>query len=290
MIADPATAAAALQKGEVDWLELPTSEYWPTLKAHKGLQVEVLDRSGAYGVCRLNHLHPPFDNPATRRAALAAISQADVQAAGYGTDPATARTHVGYFAPDSAMASPDGLDALKEPPDLDHARRQLKESGYAGQKVVMISTPSVPWLYAAAQVIMQAWQQIGFNVELAAGDLATLIRQLSNKGPVTAGGWSAETDSMAGMAAGIPIANSLMRGDGSSFGWPTIPRLEELRSAWLTSPSEAERKEICRQMQLLCFQEVPYIPTGVALRPTAYSKSLHGVLHGIPLFHNVRRA
>ncbi len=290
IIPDPATAAGALQTGEMDWWELPTSEYWPGLKARAGLVFEILDHSGAYGVCRLNHLQKPFDNPAVRRAALAAISQADVQIAGYGTDPAMWRAHVGFFAPDSPMACPDGLDALKEPPDLDRARRMLAESGYDGAKVLMITTPTVPWVNAAAQVVEQAWHTIGFSVELLAGDVAALIQRLGNKGPIDAGGWSAECDSSAGMAAFDPISNSSMRGDGSSFGWPAIPPLEELRSAWLTAPDLATRKEICRQIQLLCFDQLPYIPTGLALRPTAYSKSLTGVLHGVPLFWNVRRA
>ena len=289
IIPDAATAAGALQAGEVDWWEFPTNEYWPALKARRELMVEVLDPTGLYAFCRLNHLNPPFNDPAVRRAALAAISQADVQIAGYGTDPATWRTHVGFFAPESPMASPDGMDALREPPDLDRANRLLAASGYGGAKVLMITTPIVPSLNAAAQVIVQAWQRIGFNVELLASDVASLIQRLSNKGSIDAGGWSAETDSMAGIAALDPISNPQMRGDGSAFGWPTIPRLEELRSAWLTAPDIAARKEICRQIQLLCFDQLPYIPTGLALQPTAYSKSLTGVLRGVPLFWNVRR-
>jgi peptide/nickel transport system substrate-binding protein len=289
IIPDAATAAGALQTGEVDWWEIPTSEYWPILKARRELTVEVLDPTGSCGTLRVNHLHPPFDNPAVRRAALAAISQADVQIAGYGTDPATWRTRVGYFTPGSPMACPDGLDALKEPPDLERARRMLKESGYGGAKVLMISTPAVPWLSAAAEVVVQAWQKTGFNVELLSGDIATLIQRLNNKAPSDAGGWNAECDSMSGMAAFDPISNPLMRGNASVVGWPTIPRLEELRSAWLTAADEAARKEICRQVQVLCFEQVPYIPTGIALRPTAYSKTLTGVLKGVPLFWNVRR-
>jgi peptide/nickel transport system substrate-binding protein len=122
------------------------------------------------------------------------------------------------------------------------------------------------------------------------GDVAALIQRLNNKGPVDAGGWSAEADSSAGMSAFDPIGNSLMRGDGSAFGWPNIPRIEELRNAWLAAPDIAAQKEICRQLQLVCFDQLPYIPTGIALRPTAYSKRITGVLHGVPLFYNVRPA
>jgi peptide/nickel transport system substrate-binding protein len=289
IIPDAATAAGALQTGEVDWWEVPSPDYWSLLKARPDIVTEILDPTGSYSICRMNHLHPPFDSPAVRRAALAAISQADVQSAAFGTDPTMWRTHVGFFAPASPMARDAGLESLKEPPDLDHARHMLQESGYDGTTVVMLDSPGIPWLHAAAEVVTQAWQKIGFKVELLAGDVASLLRHLSNKGPPSEGGWNAECDSMAGMAAFEPISNSSLRGDGSAYGWQKIPRLEELRSAWLAAPDVATQKEICRQIQALCFEQLPYIPTGVAFRWTGYRKTLTGVLHGIPLFYNVRR-
>jgi peptide/nickel transport system substrate-binding protein len=212
-----------------------------------------------------------------------------VQTAASGTDPSMWRAHVGYFAPESPMASLDGLDALKEPPDLDHARRLLQNSGYDGARVVMLGSPLIPALFVAAQVIADAWRKIGFNVELAAGDVATMIQRLQKKGPVAEGGWSAETDLTAGMATFDPVSNSIMRSNGNGFGWANIPKLEELRGAWLAAPDQESRKEICRQIQLICFDQIPYLPTGMSLLPTSYAKSLNGVLRGVPLFWNVRR-
>ena len=50
------------------------------------------------------------------------------------------------------------------------------------------------------------------------------------------------------------------------------------------------QQEICRQMQRVAFETVPYIPTGIYYQPTVYQKNLGGILHGFPLFYNVRRA
>jgi len=72
-IPDPSTAAAALQRGEVDWVEQPLVDLLPTLKADKGLKVEVIDPTGAVGVIRFNQLHPPFNNPELRRIILGAV-------------------------------------------------------------------------------------------------------------------------------------------------------------------------------------------------------------------------
>ncbi len=76
-IPDAATAAAALQSGEVDWWEQPTADFLPVLRRNPNLTVDVTDTSGLYAMIRFNFLNPPFDNPAVRRAALAAVSQAD---------------------------------------------------------------------------------------------------------------------------------------------------------------------------------------------------------------------
>ena len=69
---DPSTQAAALRANEVDWVEQPVMDLVPSLKRDSNLRVEVMETTGLIGVLRFNHLHPPFDNPAIRRAALRA--------------------------------------------------------------------------------------------------------------------------------------------------------------------------------------------------------------------------
>src|SRR6266550_5938853 len=48
-IADPATAAAALQNGEVDWLEQPLPDLVPALRKNRNVTVDVQDRLGNIG-------------------------------------------------------------------------------------------------------------------------------------------------------------------------------------------------------------------------------------------------
>ena len=70
IIPDAATAAAALQSGEVDWWELPTGDLLPVLRHGGKISVAIIDPTGNCAILRPNHLHPPFDNPAIRRALL----------------------------------------------------------------------------------------------------------------------------------------------------------------------------------------------------------------------------
>ena len=84
-IPDAATAAGALQSGEVDWWSQPIPDLLPTLQRNPALRTEVLDPAGYLAALRFNQLHPPFDNPAVRRAVLPAVNQADAMTAAAGT-------------------------------------------------------------------------------------------------------------------------------------------------------------------------------------------------------------
>ena len=109
---DPAQASAALQAGEVDWWENVSSDLLPLMRRNGAIKTEVQDPTGNIGVMRLNHLQPPFNNPAIRRALLGAISQADFMQATVGTDPSLWRDGVGVFCPGTPLATSAGMDAL----------------------------------------------------------------------------------------------------------------------------------------------------------------------------------
>ena len=112
ILPDPATAAAALQKGEVDWLERPLLDLLPVLRRAAGVQVEPLDPLGFYGIIWFNQAIPPFNNPKLRAALLPAVNQSDFMQAIVGDVAELSRTGVGMFTPGSPFASTAGLDAI----------------------------------------------------------------------------------------------------------------------------------------------------------------------------------
>jgi peptide/nickel transport system substrate-binding protein len=291
IIPDASTAAAALQRGEVDWWEQVVADYAKPMAGNPKLRVEILDRTGNYLLIRCNFLQPPFNNPKARQAAFAALSQVDVLTAVAGTDRDMWRSGVGFFHPDSPMNSAVGLDRIKEPPDLDHARRLLKESGYNGERVLLIPVANHPRAIPTATVVAEAWKKVGFNVDLQPLESSALNSKLSRKDPVDQGGWSAFPDSPAGITAFDPSDSLYMRGHGlNAFaGWPDIPEIERLRTAWFEASDTAAQKAICDQLQAICFETLPYIPLGVSYGATAYQASLTGMLKVLPLFWNVRR-
>jgi peptide/nickel transport system substrate-binding protein len=95
-----------------------------------------------------------------------------------------------------------------------------------------------------------------------------------------------------GLGLASPAAHAYLRGSGKSgvLGWFGSERMEALRSDWLSATDADKQAAICRDMQLLAFQEVPYYPTGVFYQPTAHKAELVDLVGGGPVFWGVRRA
>ncbi|MGI4954815.1 MAG: ABC transporter substrate-binding protein [Janthinobacterium lividum] len=288
---DAATAAAALQSGEIDWWEQPPADFLPLLRRNRAIRVEVMDSQGFLGVLRLNHLHPPFNNPAIRRALLGAVNQADYMTAVAGTDARMWRDGIGFFQPDSPMVSDAGMAALTGPRDIDKARAALRDAGYKGERVVLAAPSDFPIMNAMSEVAGDMFRKLGFNLDYQALDWATVSQKLNSRAPIDQGGWNINCNFAAGFGLRTPAAHSYLRGAGDAalFGWPRSPRIEELRQAWIDSTDEAEQKRLCRDIQLQAFEDIPYIPLGLFQQMTAYRATLSGVLPGMPLFYNLRK-
>ncbi len=180
---DPGTAVAALQAGEVDWIDQPLFDLVPALKRNTGITVQQIDPFGLIGIVALNHLYPPFDNPKLRTALLPAISQHEYLAAVLGDQIGYAQYPAGYFTAGSPMASDAGMQALTGPRDIALAKQRVAESGYAGEPVLVMTATDQPQMYAMAEVMSSVFKQIGLNVQEAAMDWGTLVSRRANAKP-----------------------------------------------------------------------------------------------------------
>ncbi|WP_159993452.1 ABC transporter substrate-binding protein [Roseomonas sp. 18066] len=290
---DPATGLAALQTGEVDWVERGVLDLLGPIRRDRRLQVADVNPTGRIGILALNHLHPPFDNPAIRRAVLAALSQADYVAAVVGEETEFGQAGVGYFTPGSPYASEAGLSALTGPRDLAAARAAVKAAGYRGEKALIIAPSDVEYIKAMSNVTNSLLQSIGIETDYRSMDWASVLARRANKGRPDQGGWNVHCTGWVGYAYSDPAVNAPLRSDGpnATLGWPDIPEIERLRSAWLDAPGLAAQQVITRQIQEVALREVPFIPTGLWREPTVLRRELTGLLPaGAPVFWNIRRA
>ncbi|RVT91636.1 ABC transporter substrate-binding protein [Rhodovarius crocodyli] len=293
VLPDASTAAAALQRGEVDWWEAPGFDLLPLLERNRHIRVSVLDPTGSILVLRFNQAQAPFNNPAIRRAVLPALSQADYVLAASGENPDYWRTGVGVFPPGTPLASDAGLEALTAPRDLDQAKRALEQAGYRGERVVVLVPTDLPVLKAEGEVGADLFRRIGFNVDFQAQDWGTTQQRLAKRDPVDQGGWSYFHTTWAGADQLNPGLHQYLRGNGATgrTGWPESPRIEELRSAWLEAPDEAAQQRLGAELQRQALHDLPYIPLGQVLPRTAHRRNVTDILAGgYPVFWNLKKA
>ncbi|MGI4793415.1 MAG: ABC transporter substrate-binding protein [Janthinobacterium lividum] len=287
---EPATAAAALQAGEVDWWEVPSSDLLPLLRQRRNLATEVKDKTGVLPILRFNSLQAPFDNPAIRRAVLSATRQSEFMEA-FSSERSEWHDHVGLFTPGTPMATTAGLDRFAAAPDIAAAKKAIEAAGYKGERVVVMQPTDHPVNNAMSQVGADLFKRIGLNVDLQAMDAGTMFQRRANREGVDKGGWSAFPSMVGGADALNPAVSFLTRGNGADawYGWPTIPALETERSAWFEAPDLEAQQTLCSQMQLTVLNDPPHIQLGQILQPTSYRTDITGVLDGFPKFWNVQK-
>src|SRR4249919_839868 len=137
-IPDSATAAAALNAGEVDWWEQLPPDLIPMLRNNKDIKVENIDPLGSMGMIRFNFMYPPFNNPKMRQAVLYAIDQNDY-VIGIAGDKKNGHTCYSYFTCGTPLSSEVGAEPIKGKRDFDKAKQLIKEAGYNNEKIVIIS-------------------------------------------------------------------------------------------------------------------------------------------------------
>jgi peptide/nickel transport system substrate-binding protein len=288
---DPATAAAALQTGEIDWWEQALPDLAAVLRKSQNVMVDIQDRLGNIGLLTINHLFPPFNDVRARRAILMAISQEDYMRAYVGDDDKMWKPLPGFFVPGSPLYNEEGGDILKGPRNLDAARRLLAESGYTGQPVTCMAAQDIASHKAFGDVTADLLRRLGINVDYAAVDQGTRTARMAQKSPPGQGGWQLIAGATAGTSC-IDPTNSNIRADGDKAGpgWPNIPQVEAEVAAWYDATTLDEEKTIARRLNKAALDHVVNAPLGVFMRYQAWRKNVTGIVQGpLPFFWGVSK-
>ncbi|WP_295849676.1 ABC transporter substrate-binding protein [Tardiphaga sp.] len=288
---DAQTAVNALQSGDIDFLENPSFDILPVLAKDKDLNLEILNKLGYQTLGRMNFLLPPFDNLKVRRAAFLAMSQKPVLDALVG-DPTYYKTCGSLFACGTPFGNEAGGDSLVKGSGMADAKKALAESGYDGTPVVIMAPTDVITLKAQPIVAAQLLREAGFKVEVQATDWQTVVTRRASQKPVKEGGWNMFFTNWVGADILNPISNVSISGRGTKggwFGWFDDPKMEELRDKFSRSTSLEEQKVIAAEVQARAYDQVAYLPLGEYRIPSAWRKSLTGVLPGAatPVFWNI---
>jgi peptide/nickel transport system substrate-binding protein len=288
---DPGTSAAALRNDEVDWWENPPNDLAPLLRRDRDIRLKRGSPLGTIGTGIFNCLHAPFDKPAVRRAVLRAMSQADFMTAAAGADPDLWRADAGVFTPGTPLANDAGMEAITGPRDIDRSRRELAEAGYDGETVVLLAPTDQAALAALGEVAHDLLRRLGMTVDYRVSDWGTLVQRRGSRESPENGGWSMFHTTWNGLDGINPGVMQFIRANGTDawFGWPDVPKLEELRRSWYDAPDLAAQQAIAADIQRTVFEEAPYLPTGQYFASTAWRSSISEPISEVLSFWSVKR-
>jgi len=276
-IPDGATAVAALNAGEVDYIEVPQADLVPILQKNPDVVVKLVNKVGSMVIIRPNQLFPPFNHPKARQALLYLTDQDDYRNA-IGVPNEYFEKCGSFFYCGTPYESKAGNLPLGGKANYEKARQLMTEAGYKGETVVVLHPTDHPTA-GAALLTAENLRKIGVNVEIRAMDWATLTSLRTKKDEPTKGGWSIFHTRWDGMLSN-PLSLVPMGGacEKAWFGWPCDETIEKMRVSWSRAPDAATQKKLVDEMQLRMTETVPYVNTGGLNQPAAWRKNVEGVL------------
>ncbi len=280
-IRDEQTAVAALQAGEIDFIEAPPFDLLDQLEGDRNLRLQVLNPTGNMGWLRLNFLHPPFNNVHARQAVLHAIDQKQFVAATF-NNPKYSRTCGSLFSCGTPMENDANTAWFRSAPNLARARELWQQAGFNGTVVVLQAT-NIAFMNNSALLLAQTLRSIGATVELAASDWGGVVTRRANRNPPAQGGWNCFITWATGHTFGNPIAlaGHAATGERGWFGWPSDEAHERLRNEWAAAGTAQERLAVARRMQENAWNFVPHVYLGQWVQPAVMRQNVRGVL-GMP--------
>ncbi|TIO24085.1 ABC transporter substrate-binding protein [Mesorhizobium sp.] len=279
-IADQQTAFAALQAGEVDFLESPPPDLYSLIESDPNLELQVLVKTGQIWFVRMNFLQPPFNNVKARQAMLHLIDQ-EAFLHIISPDPKYGSTVTSIFGNGNPYSNDENTGWFKKGGDPEKARQLFKEAGYAGENVVILQPTDWAEGSNASQFLASRLREIGVKAELAPSDWGGVAKRRANKGAIENGGWNIFISTITGFGQSNPLTSPVLlaNGDKAWYGWPQNDEYEALRAKWADVEALEERQALARAMQRIWWEFVgSTVLLGQTISPIARRKTLTGLI------------
>jgi len=279
-LSDSQTARAALEAGEIHFLENPQLDFLPILQANPDIGMHAHPAAGTQGIIQVNHLHPPFNNAKARQGLLYLIKMEDYLRTIAG-DPSNYKVCFSMLGCGHSMETTAGSEALQAV-DVAKAEQLFKEAGYNGEPITILHATDHNYINPANLVLQQQLRQAKFlKLDVQAMDWGQVVSKRASKETPAKGGWNIFITGTTVLTSSNPVTHTSIGAgcDKAWFGWPCDEALEKLRTAWAFAPDIEARKAVAVDLHKRAMEVVPYIPFGQWVTPVAYRKDMiEGVL------------
>lgn len=259
---DKQTAINALLKGEIDVIENINADHQSQFANSRDVVLR-RELGPNASTIRFNWSQPPFNNQKIRQAVQQAVTQRDYMDAAIG-DPKAYEICPAIFGCGTPLETDAGaVDRGK--PDLAKAKALLKEGGYNGEKIVIITPGDVASFQALAPLTQQVLRSIGMPSEIQAIEWSTFLKRRTSTAPISEGGWNLAHAVFDRMDLVSPLGNPNFdaRGPKGYTGFVDDPETEALKTEYQHATDLAAQKAIATRMQQRAYERVFYIPLGV---------------------------
>lgn len=286
-IPDSGTAANALRRGEVDYLQWVDHDQLPGLRRDRNVRIGIPQGPGtAYqGYLRPNHASGPFADPEIRRV-LWLLADTNTVTDAMGVPPELVRRDCrSFWTCNSAYETTVGTEGLPAP-SIAAARAALARTRYAGEPVIFLEAADSPPGRAASGVFSQALRETGFNVEVHSMDFGSVLARRGRRD-----GWHLFSVFALAWDLSSPLTHFYVSANCIDFpGWSCEPRMTPLFDRFLAAPDETQRRAIAADIQRLAYENVPAVMWGQFTYARAWRAELQGLsAEGFPVFWNVER-
>lgn len=287
VIPDGATAVAALQSGEVDYLQYPPFDLIPVLEKNRDIRVQKYSGMHMFsGQYRINLLAKPFDDPAIRRVLQHLVDQREVLT-GLGLEPDYIQTCYAFFTCGSPYESRAGTEGFGEV-SVEAAAKALRATAYRNEPVTVVYAADLDGARISTEILADRMRRAGFNVDLRPMDLASQIALRSRHD-----GWTLYGAQASNMDLASPLTNSMIAGncmDSGGSGYACFPALTSLLDRFGKSASADERRNITADIQKVVYDQGMIVPWGQFSQPSAMRTRLRDVVpSSIPIFWEMRK-
>jgi peptide/nickel transport system substrate-binding protein len=278
IVPDESTRVTGLMSGEYHFAHMLPYDAVPQIETIPGAVVDVWP----FGIQTLifNKKQGLFRDAKARQAVNYALDKEEILTAAF-TDKKFFELDPGLFLSSQLDWYTDAGKELYNQKNIEKAKELLKESGYNGEEVVILTSRDYAHHYNSAVATEQQLKKIGINAKLDVYDWATL---LDRRGKPEM--WDIFYTAFPVMAT--PHQYTFLDSRAEWPGWTNNPEIDRKLDEINQQSSQDKAKELFAQLQQIIWEDVPIINVGKNLRVSGYSDKVQGYTEFVgPVFWNV---
>jgi peptide/nickel transport system substrate-binding protein len=251
-VTDSSTRLAGIQTGEYDIVNAVPFDNAEQLESNKDVE-NIVEHNGFNGIV-FNKKSGFFKDVVARQAVNTALDEEDVLTAAFTSD--------SYYELEHGLMIKDQVEWYSEAGKENYnqnnpekAKELLKEAGYNGEEIIILTSKEYEDHYNAAVVVQHQLESIGMKVKLDIYDWATVLQK------------RAEEDAYDMFVTGfptepIPTKYVFLDSKNEWPGWTNDPLIDELVDSINTASTQEEAKVSFDKLQEEFYEYLPMIKFG----------------------------